>query len=85
MPREGTTPLNMNTGKIDNAGVEAQAAYRISEAWSVAANYSYLHMENPVIAAPEHKLYTEAGFARGRWSVTTGVQYVEVTAENAAQ
>ena len=76
VPREGTTPLNMNTGKIDNAGVEAQAAYRISEAWSVAANYSYLHMENPVIAAPEHKLYTEAGFARGRWSVTTGVQYV---------
>lgn len=53
----------MNTGKIDNAGVEAQAAYRISEAWSVAVNYSYLHMENPVIAAPEHKLYTEAGFA----------------------
>ena len=76
VPREGTTPLNMNTGKIDNAGVEAQAAYRISEAWSVAVNYSYLHMENPVIAAPEHKLYTEAGFARGRWSVTTGVQYV---------
>lgn len=76
VPREGTTPLNMNTGKIDNAGVEAQAAYRISEAWSVAANYSYLHMENPVIAAPEHKLYAEAGFARGRWSVSTGIQYV---------
>ena len=76
VPREGTTPLNMNTGKIDNAGVEAQAAYRISEAWSVTANYSYLHMENPVIAAPEHKLYAEAGFARGRWSVSTGVQYV---------
>ena len=47
MPREGTTPLNMNTGKIDNAGVEAQAAYRISGERSVAANYSYLHMENP--------------------------------------
>ena len=35
-----------------------------------------MHMENPVIAAPEHKLYAEAGFARGRWSVSTGVQYV---------
>lgn len=76
VPREGTTPLNMNTGKIDNAGVEAQAAYRISEAWSVDANYSYLHMENPVIAAPEHKLYAEARFTRGRWSATTGVQYI---------
>lgn len=76
VPREGTTPLNMNTGKIDNTGVEAQAAFRISEAWSVNANYSFLHMENPVIAAPEHKLYAEAGFARNRWSVTTGVQYI---------
>lgn len=76
VPREGTTPLNMNTGRIDNTGVEAQAAYRISDSWSVNANYSFLHMENPVIAAPEHKLYAEADFTRGRWSVSTGVQYV---------
>lgn len=76
VPREGTTPLNMNTGKIDNSGVEAEVAYRISEAWSVDANYSFLHMENPVIAAPEHKLYAQAGFAKGRWALTTGVQYI---------
>lgn len=76
VPREGTTPLNMNTGKIDNSGVEAEVAYHISEAWSVDANYSFLHMENPVIAAPEHKLYAEGNFTKGRWSVTTGVQYI---------
>lgn len=33
-------------------------------------------MENPVIAAPEHKLYAGANFTQGRWSVSTGVQYV---------
>ena len=76
VPREGATPLNMNTGKIDNAGVELEASYHISPSWRVSANYSFLHMENPVIAAPEHKLYAEGLFTRGRWSVSSGVQYV---------
>lgn len=77
VPREGATPLNMNTGAIRNAGVEAQVAWRISRVWSADANYSFLHMENPVIAAPEHKLYAGAAFAKGRWSASTGLQYVK--------
>lgn len=77
VPREGTTPLNMNTGKIDNAGVETQITYRINNSWSVNGNYSFLHMENPVIAAPEQKLYAGATFSKGRWNVTTGLQYVD--------
>lgn len=75
MPVDGR-PLNVNTGKIKNAGVETQIGYRISPVWSVDANYSYLHMENPVLASPEHKLYAGASFAKGRWSASTGVQYV---------
>lgn len=51
----GSGMLNQNSGEIDNAGVEAQVAYRFNKSWSVDANYSYLHMENSVIAAPEHK------------------------------
>ena len=76
VPREGATPLNMNTGKIENAGVELEAAYRIGRWWSVDANYSWLHMKYPVIAAPEHKLHVGASFAKGRWMAATGVQYV---------
>lgn len=69
-------PKNINTGKIENAGAEAQFAWRISPAWSLDANYSYLHMAYPVLASPEHKLHVGAAFARGRWNVSTGVQYV---------
>lgn len=76
VPREGTTSLNMNTGKIDNTGVETQLAYRINTVWSVDANYSFLYMRKPVLAAPEHKLYAGANFTKGSWSVSTGVQYV---------
>lgn len=76
VPREGTTPLNINTGKIKHTGVEAEVAYRISKAWSADANYSFLHMKNPVLAAPEHKLYAGVAFSEGRWNISTGVQYI---------
>jgi len=76
VPRPGATPLNKNTGKIDNAGIEAQIAWRIGDSWSADANYSFLHLDNPVPAAPEHKLYVGAAFMRGRWTVSTGVQCV---------
>lgn len=72
----GSGMLNQNSGEIENAGVEVQAAYRISRSWSVDGNYSYLHMKNPVIAAPEHKLYAGAVFSHGRWNVSTGIQYI---------
>ena len=75
MPIDGR-PLNVNTGKIENAGVEAQVAYRIVPAWSVDANYSYLHMDTPVLASPEHKLYVGTAFSKGRCNVSTGLQYV---------
>lgn len=73
----GSGMLNQNSGEIENTGVEIQAAYRINRQWSVDGNYSFLHMENPVIAAPEHKLYAGANFSQGRWNVSTGVQYIE--------
>lgn len=73
----GSGMLNQNSGEIKNTGVEIQAAYRINRQWSVDGNYSFLHMENPVIAAPEHKLYAGANFSHRRCNVSTGIQYVE--------
>lgn len=72
----GSGMLNQNSGAVDNAGVEVQVAYRINRQWSVDANYSYLHMDNPVVAAPEHKLYAGANFTEGRWDVSSGIQYI---------
>ena len=76
LPNPNGGMLNQNSGSIDNAGVELQAAYRIDRCWSVDANYSYLHMKSPVIAAPEHKLYAGANFTKGRWNVSSGIQYI---------
>ena len=75
LPVDGR-PMNVNTGKIKNWGVEGEIAWRISASWSVSANYSFLHMKYPVVAAPEHKLYGEARFSRKRWTASTGIQFI---------
>ena len=36
-------------------------------------------MENPVLASPEHKLYGGVNFRKGRWSASSGIQYVKGT------
>ena len=73
----GSGMLNQNSGKIENWGAEANVGYRLNPVWSLTANYSWLHMEHPVLAAPEHKLYGGVNFKKGRWSASTGIQYVK--------
>lgn len=72
----GAGMLNQNTGHIRNAGVELQVSCRISASWSADGNYSYLHKKHPVTAAPAHQLYAAVRYARSRWTVTSGIQYV---------
>lgn len=67
---------NVNTGHIENWGTEATVAYRFNAHWQADANYSWLHMEHPVLAAPEHKLYVGANYQQGRWTAASGVQYI---------
>lgn len=77
MPRtDGPGQLNVNSGKVVNKGVELRGAWRISPSWSVDANYSFVDMNNPVVAAPVHKLYAGGMFMKDGWSVSTGLQYI---------
>ena len=70
-------PMNINSGDTENWGAEGNIAWRINRQWNVNANYSWVHMENPVISAPEHKLYAGADFRQGCWSISTGIQYIK--------
>ena len=68
---------NVNTGEIENYGLELEAQWRVSSQWTVTTNHSLLHMEHPVVAAPEYKGYLGASYQRGRWSVNAGLQYID--------
>lgn len=66
--------MNVNTGRIENFGTEIEATWSVSSHLSLSANYSYLHMKYPVVAAPEHKLYAGVRYIVGRWALATDVQ-----------
>ncbi|WP_279096086.1 TonB-dependent receptor [Bacteroides acidifaciens] len=67
--------------EFEQYGGYAKLGYEINSFWKlwgdVNANYSWLYMENPVLAAPGHKLYAGADYSSGCWSVSTGLQYVK--------
>ncbi len=75
-PRNGATPLNINTGTIRNYGLETYLSYLLTSTWSVSTNYSFLHQKNPVPAAPTHKLNVEASYTKKLFTVSTNLQYI---------
>ena len=70
-------PMNVNTGAIENSGVEVELAWKASRYLRLNGNYSYLHMAHKVLAAPEHKAYVGADYRRGRWTQVGGLKYVD--------
>lgn len=68
--------LNVNTGEIDNFGIEAEINWQITDSWKISAQYSWLHMERPILASPEHKVSTTVYYSKERWTASTDLQYV---------
>ena len=73
----GSGMLNQNSGKIENWGIESQAEFMINNSWYIWGNYSWLHMENPLLASPEHKLCLGTNFSKGLWNISTNIQYIK--------
>ena len=69
-------PLNVNTGEIENYGMELEASYRLGSHWWLNTNHSMLHMEHKVLAAPTYKGFLGANMQYGRLGINAGLQFV---------
>lgn len=69
-------PLNMNTGEVENKGIELSLSYRATKDLTLSANYSLLDMTYKIIGAPEHKLYVSGSYTYDRWNFSSGLQYL---------
>lgn len=67
---------NVNTGELENKGVELDLQYRINSHWSLNTNHSWLDMKNPVVSAPKYKGYIGANMHYGRWTGSAGLMQV---------
>ena len=67
---------NVNTGEIENWGVEVEAKYPICPSFNVTFNSAYLHMKNKIIAAPEFTGYLGLNYRQDKWLATLGLQHI---------
>ena len=68
---------NVNTGEIENWGVEAELKYPFARYFNLTWNTSYLHMKNKIVAAPESSSYLGIDYHQCKWSATLGLQHVK--------
>lgn len=69
-------PLNINSGQVENRGIELSSAWQATQSLRFSANYSYLDMTYKILAAPEHKLYVSGNYTKDQWNFSSGLQYI---------
>jgi len=71
------TPKNINTGEIENWGVELEMKYPFTQYFSARMNSSFLHMKNKVIGSPVSKFFVGFDYKQNRWFASLGLQSIE--------
>ena len=66
-----------NLGTFTNKGIEFSAKYFVLKNLYVNANYSYLDLDKPVLAAPRQQINVNVNYSYKIWSLNVSSQYVE--------
>lgn len=67
---------NENTGAFKHYGLELETKYYALPNLAFDANYSYLHMDTPKLAAPDHQLYFGVNYLFGKFTLNTNMQWI---------
>lgn len=67
---------NVNTGELENWGVEAELSWTIKEHWGISTNHSWLHQENKLVSVPTYKGYLGVDWysENHKWMASVGLQ-----------
>jgi outer membrane cobalamin receptor len=69
-------PSRVNSGEQTHYGLEFSSDYRIGNHFKIHLNYSYLHLSQPLLAAPEHQLFLGSSYQKGKISFDCNLQYI---------
>jgi iron complex outermembrane receptor protein len=67
---------NRNSGDFHNSGLEFEGRVSVSPRLRLAANYSYLAMDEPIVSAPEHQAFVECSYSTGILSLRGSVTHI---------
>ncbi len=76
-----TVPVNgtmkyMNSGDISNKGIEFALNAEVAKNLNLNTTYSYINMENPVYATPEHQFYISADYSLKKLQMVASIQQI---------
>ncbi|MCQ2059260.1 MAG: TonB-dependent receptor [Bacteroidaceae bacterium] len=67
---------NINTGAIENYGVEFNLMWKIAKHWSLSTNHGWVNMKHPIISVPQYKGMLRAMFHSGKWNANVELQQI---------
>ncbi|SDC28401.1 TonB-dependent receptor plug domain-containing protein [Williamwhitmania taraxaci] len=66
-----------NVETFSNQGIEFSATYRFTHNLSLSANYSFLDLDKPVVAAPRQQVNCSVNYRYKIWTVNVSTQHIE--------
>jgi iron complex outermembrane receptor protein len=68
---------NENTGEFSNQGVEFSFRWQAFRHFGLQGNYSYLHMDTPLLYSPGHQVFLAADYRAGQWRFGVNYRFVD--------
>lgn len=65
-----------NVGSFSNKGIEFEVNWQITNRFNLASNYSYLHLDKPRLAAPEHQFYINGTYSENKFRANLSLQQI---------
>jgi len=65
-----------NTGEFTHYGLELAGSWNPWEWMVIESNYSWLHMDKPITAAPEHQFFTSLNFRQSKLAAKLSGMYI---------
>ncbi|MCF8380630.1 MAG: TonB-dependent receptor [Bacteroidales bacterium] len=69
-------PSRKNSGEFNHKGIELEANFLSEKNMSVDFSYSFLHMDNPRLSAPEHQLFTGVNYNIDKFFFALQANYI---------
>ncbi|PID92601.1 MAG: ligand-gated channel protein [Bacteroidetes bacterium] len=73
-PAAPPPPRYQNSGKFNNKGIEFLISYFSLKGIGLHANYTFIHMTNPLPGTPAHKLFASATYRYKKWQFRAKLQ-----------
>ncbi len=67
---------NQNTGTFSHHGIEADIRYRMVRKLNLQVSYSYLNMDTPKVASPEHQFFLGGNYHYRKFDFSAGIQHI---------